>query len=100
MKTYSKPPRSSWPALCRRPLFDLASLEASMAAIFESVRVGQDVRLLAYTEQFDGVEPKTIKLSQRQAAALTRHVPQNLRGAIDRAYQNIQMFHAGEMGSK
>ncbi len=96
MKTYFKPPVSSWRQLCERPVTAGDNIGATIATVFEAVQKDGDKALLAFTKQFDGITIKRLEISQRQISEWAKQTPANLKQAIKIAYANITAFHAAQ----
>jgi histidinol dehydrogenase len=87
----------------RRALLDRwAPLEEVMPrvkGIVESVRRGGDRAVLHYTELFDGVRPRQLKVPSRRISEAWRSAPAALQGALRRAARNIEAYHAPQVPS-
>lgn len=65
------------------------------AAIVEDVRARGDAALLGYTARFDGVSlrPEEMLVTKEEIDAAAASVPADVRGAMERAAENIRAFH-------
>ncbi|WP_332238953.1 histidinol dehydrogenase [Sporolactobacillus sp. KGMB 08714] len=67
--------------------------QQSVREIIAQVRAGGDKALKAYTKQFDGIELEKLRVSDEEAAAAYRRIPEEVIRAIRRAAKNIRAFH-------
>lgn len=70
------------------------TLRTSVSEILDSVRFRGDEALLELTERFDGVKLKSLELESTVAKQLADSAPNNVKRAIDVAYNNIYKFHS------
>ena len=84
-------------ALVRPELADSASLNAQVRTIIDTVRQQGDEALVAYSQQFDGLNANPLRLSpETKLAQLNRLLPER-KAAIELAYDNIRKFHAAQL---
>ncbi|KUM54914.1 histidinol dehydrogenase [Rheinheimera sp. EpRS3] len=84
-------------ALARPQLADSASLNAQVRTIIDTVRQQGDEALVAYSQQFDGLNANPLRLSpETKLAQLNRLLPER-KAAIELAYDNIRKFHAAQL---
>ncbi|HEY0921635.1 histidinol dehydrogenase [Rheinheimera pacifica] len=84
-------------ALARPELADSASLNAQVRTIINTVRQQGDEALVAYSQQFDGLNANPLRLSpETKLAQLNRLLPER-KAAIELAYDNIRKFHAAQL---
>ncbi|PKM20603.1 MAG: histidinol dehydrogenase [Gammaproteobacteria bacterium HGW-Gammaproteobacteria-15] len=84
-------------ALARPQLADSASLTGQVRAIITAVRQQGDEALVAYSQQFDGLNTNPLRLSpETKLAQLNRLLPER-KAAIELAYDNIRKFHAAQL---
>ena len=98
MKQFNNPSRDEWPELLRRPQTDPEALEQIVREVFQRVSEEGDEAVLRYTEQFDGIRLDSLILSRERAKLLADKTPDNLKKAIDLAYDNIFRFHQAQQG--
>jgi histidinol dehydrogenase len=83
--------------LARPELADSASLSDQVRTIIKAVRQQGDEALVAYSQQFDGLNANPLRLSpQTKLAQLNRLLPER-KAAIELAYDNIRKFHAAQL---
>jgi histidinol dehydrogenase len=93
MKSIKNPPESSWEELLKRPTQDYAALESDVKAIFEDIRTHGDNSVKKYTELFDGVKIDDFSVERSTIDHAEKNISDDLKTAIDKAYQNIFKFH-------
>jgi histidinol dehydrogenase len=96
INTTNTPERSEWAMLALRPMEDNAFLSSTVKNILNRVRIGGDDALLAFTEQFDKVKLSQLELDKDELNEAAKKIPQPLKEAIDKAYENIKKFHAAQ----
>ena len=94
MKRYNNPDRSLWPALTERVTVDDAVIEGRVQAILERVRALGDKALLEIALEIDKVDLASgIKVSPEEISQASDSLSQELKQAIEQAYENIYAFH-------
>jgi histidinol dehydrogenase len=73
------------------------SIRSAARRIVEDVRDGGDGALLEYTERFDGVRPREIRVPQSEIDRATRSLSSDVRGSFLVAIENVYAFHRREM---
>ncbi|RDC63077.1 histidinol dehydrogenase [Adhaeribacter pallidiroseus] len=96
LKKVKYPDRGSWPNLVKRPVQDYETLEAQIKSVFEQVRLTGDEALLQFTAQFDKVELTKLLVTPEEFNAASSLIAENLKKAIQQAYQNIKTFHEAQ----
>lgn len=96
MKIISFPDRTEWPYLLARPTQDLADIEQKVAPIMQRVRHEGDRALRAFALEFDQQELTEIAFSQEAFDRAAENLDDNLKAAIQQAYQNIKKFHEAQ----
>jgi len=94
MKTYNQPTKLEWATLCKRATINSKSLTETVKLIIENVKLYGDKALLKYSKQFDNVDLKSILVSKKEIELAVKQLPQQLKNAIQIAYNNIEKFHA------
>jgi histidinol dehydrogenase len=92
MRVYEYPLRTSWEALCKRPVSTL-NMDALLEEVFDDVKKNGDEALRRLTNKFDGVDITSPSLLLPDKPVLEP----NLRRAIDVAYKNIRAFHRSQL---
>ncbi len=95
MKTYTLNTLSDQQktTLLQRPKMDFASIFSTVQPIIDDVEYQGDAAVNAFTEQFDNVELDTIIV---RPADLEVNLSDELKSAIDIAFDNIQKFHEAQ----
>lgn len=100
MNVYLNPPRSEWPAICRRPQFDNTELEASVRAILQDVKSHGDAAVGRYSETFDQLSPDApVEISKEEMAGAEGLISDELKAAINLAADNIRRFHQTQVST-
>ncbi|TAE15591.1 MAG: histidinol dehydrogenase [Bacteroidetes bacterium] len=97
MQVFLNPPKAEWASLLTRPRFQQDDLLDTIQQIVANVQQNGDEALLAYAQQFDGVNLASLILSQEAIQQLAAQVPENLQTAIQQAAANIRNFHAAQI---
>lgn len=97
MKRYDNPDRSLWPALTERVTTDDAVIEYRVQAILERVRTYGDRALAELSLEIDKVDlSQGVEVSAEEIAQAQDCVPEQLKQAIEQAYENIYTFHKAQ----
>ena len=99
MKTWITPAREQWDTLCQRPYKNNEDASARVAEILAAVQQKGDQALAQFSLQFDGWESTEFRVSESEFEAACTAIPQDLKQAIDCAFENIQRFHAQQKGT-
>jgi histidinol dehydrogenase len=85
-------------AALRRPDGFLSpETRAAARRIVEDVRQRGDAALLEYTERFDGVRPRSIRVPREEIASALAALPPELEESLRVAIENVREFHEREM---
>ena len=94
--TINNPLRSEWFSLCLRPTINSDVLQQQVADILAAVKTNGDRALLAYTQQYDGIQLKQLQLSTQHIESSASTLSSELKKAIDQAAANIRLFHQSQ----
>jgi len=84
-------------SLLQRPaITEGANITAIVADVVADVRQRGDEALLDLTEKFDRVRPDSIRISEQEVTAATSRLSDNMKQALQQAYQNIVTFHKAQ----
>jgi histidinol dehydrogenase len=83
----------SWPRYCQRPVRDIRTETAQAQAVFDRLSAEGVPALLAYAQQWDGVRPEPLLVSDSRRDALADQVDADLAAAIDDAASRIEAYH-------
>jgi len=97
MKIIQYPDRDTWDSFCKRPSLDKSGLEDAVAGILRKVKSSGDRALFDFSEKYDGVVMKNLRVSASEIAESVAKVPAELREAIDVAKANIEKFHKPQL---
>ena len=90
-------PKEVAAALRRPDGFLSPEARASARSIVEDVRKRGNAALLEYTERFDGVRPRSIRIPQEEVAQALAALPPEVEESLRVAIQNVREFHEREM---
>ncbi|GAB3936041.1 histidinol dehydrogenase [Larkinella terrae] len=96
MKILAFPPRSEWPGLLARPVQSTESIEKAVAPILQHVRNEGDKALTELSEKFDKLPYSGLPVSDSDLTAAEAQLSNELKTAIQQAYQNIRKFHEAQ----
>ncbi|MBS0010864.1 MAG: histidinol dehydrogenase [Bacteroidales bacterium] len=80
----------------KRPVCDLSEIEPLVNEIFMAVKENGDRALAEYTLRFDGLENPELVVSEKEIQEAVKRISPELKEAIDRAVENIGLFHASQ----
>ena len=80
----------------KRPVQEISELEPLVNEIFSGIREKGDAALSEYTLRYDGVSLEKTLVSTNEIEAAGRSIDPGLKEAIDRAIENIELFHASQ----
>lgn len=84
-------------SLLQRPaITEGANITAIVADVVADVRQRGDEALLDLTEKFDRVRPDSIRVSEQEVTAAISRLSDNMKQALQQAYQNIATFHKAQ----
>jgi len=96
MKTYNKPNKDQWEELTKRPVINEEQLTQAVTSIVSDVKQNGDKALVKYAHMFDGVELESLEVSSQEIDIAVAQTPQELKDAIEVAYNNITVFHKAQ----
>ncbi|MGA2406953.1 MAG: histidinol dehydrogenase [Bacteroidales bacterium] len=97
MKTILLPEKKSWDTLCRRPEIAREDLGDVIRSILKSVKSETDNAIYFFSEKFDGVSPKNLKVSSAEIREASEQIPDELKCSINIAKTNIENFHSAQI---
>ncbi len=96
MKIYKYPDTAEWSKLIKRPAIETAELEKKVKKILQKVKDNGDKAIRKYAKEFDGLKIKNLLVSEKEIAAATNTVSEELKSAIQQAKKNIEIFHTAQ----
>ena len=96
MTYYRYPSPSEIEDIIRRPAKDAASLNATVAAVLDDVRMHGDEAVRRYEQQFDHVTLTDLAVSEAEFLQAESLVGDDLRKALRLAHANIEKFHRAQ----
>lgn len=100
MKTYDNPMKIKWAALAKRPLINQEQLTEAVSTIINDVKQQGDTALYKYASMFDGVNLSTLMVSEQEIDKAIKATPDELKVAIQLAYNNIFAFHKAQQNKE
>lgn len=100
MKTYFNPARSDWESILMRPTATFKDVESVVLEVFDAVKSKGDQALNQYTQKFDGVEITDLLVSSAEFETADQLLSEDLKQAIDLAYDNIYKFHKAQQTTR
>ena len=96
MKEIKYPLKSEWPKILSRPVLDNSALQDKVKLVLDHVKLEGDKAVVAYTEQFDGVNLENFIVSDEEFDEAIGLVSADLKTAIEVAIANISSFHSSQ----
>ena len=100
MKQYINPSSKEWAHLLERPNASSSDLEVVVAEVFKQVKAKGDKAIKEYTQKFDKVSIQHISVTKIEIQLAENNVADKLKEAIQRAKQNIEVFHSAQKTSE
>ena len=97
MKVIINPDKKDWKEILQRPYADNTSVLTTVETILEEVKQNGDNALRRFAKKFDGVELKTLQVSEEEIENAGRELTVDLKTAIQQAKKNIETFHAKQL---
>lgn len=97
MKTYNYPDKEKWTELIERPEISRAKLDQQVQDIINSVRHDGDEALIRFAEMYDKASIDELTVTQDEISAAKQRVSEELKQAIQQAYDNITTFHKSQL---
>lgn len=96
MKTYRYPIKNEWFDLTKRPVMNLSDLFPVVQSVFTTVQQNGDSALKELTRKFDKVQLTQLVVSPKEFQIAAKTVSEELKQAIQVAYNNILTFHESQ----
>ncbi len=96
MKTYNNPNKQEWAEFTKRSVINEEQLTQAVTSITIDVKQKGDKALYEYASLFDKVELTDLEVSSVEIESAIAQTPQELKDAIDVAYNNISTFHKAQ----
>ena len=96
MERYINPEKNTWKLLTQRASASYDSLEPLAKAIFNKIEKDGDLAIKGYTLEFDKVQLESNLVSPDEISNAAQRVPENLKIAIQKAKNNIELFHQAQ----
>ena len=96
MNIIKYPAPSDWANIVARPHIDMTHLNDTVSKVIYEIRQGGDAAVKKYEKEFDHVELDSLLVSKDEMRAAQKHIPADLRDAMQLAHENIRKFHAAQ----
>jgi len=96
MQKFNKPNKEDWAELTQRPVINQEQLTQTVSSIINDVKQTGDKALIKCASLFDGVELSSLGIAEQEIAMANKQVSQELKEAIETAYNNIYSFHKAQ----
>lgn len=96
MKSYINPDKNTLRTALERPALEQQDLSNLVKSVFDDVQQRGDAALRDYALKFDGFAPNELFVSEAEFSTATNELSQDLKNAIDKAHQNIKLFHQAQ----
>jgi histidinol dehydrogenase len=93
---FIEPVKEQWSNILQRPAINSKSLEGTVAAILDDVKLNGDLAVKKYAAQFDKVTLDTLKVTEAEIIEAITFVAAELKTAIQIAKNNITVFHEAQ----
>ena len=100
MKKITNPKADQFSDLVSRPQKPMDEMNAVIKEVFDRVESEGDQALRYYTELYDGITLDSFRVPAQELEDATLKIALNLKEAIDKAYENIYLFHQAQMPSE
>ncbi|MGB1941716.1 MAG: histidinol dehydrogenase [Flavobacteriaceae bacterium] len=100
MRRVNNPSIDQWGALCTRPTASLDDVMPVVDEVFDAIQTQGDQAIQRFSEKFDGYQPKSIEVAQKDLQNAQNELSADLKNAIDKAYENIYAFHQAQKTSR
>ncbi|RYY88543.1 MAG: histidinol dehydrogenase [Chitinophagaceae bacterium] len=91
------PERDEWAAIIERPYADNSAVLEAVLGLLDEVRSKGDAALYDFALRFDGVSLEALVVTPVEIREAEAMLDDNLKAAIEAAYQNIRTFHAAQL---
>ncbi|MFO7852419.1 MAG: histidinol dehydrogenase [Bacteroidota bacterium] len=82
--------------ILKRPVQDLSEIEPLVNEIFDAIKKDGDSALAKYTLKYDGARLDDILVGPEEIDRAIEGIDDGLKEAINRAVENIELFHASQ----
>jgi len=96
MNKIYNPEQALWSSILKRPTQTVDDIETIVTEIFNEVKIEGDKAVAKYTEKFDKAVLDTITVSKEEIEIAQNLVSTELKESIEKARQNIEVFHAAQ----
>ncbi len=73
-----------------------ANITAAVSEVINKVKAEGDAALIELTQKFDKFTPESIRVSEQEIDAAAARLPEDMKQALELAYNNISKFHKAQ----
>ncbi len=96
MKIFEFPSKEQIKEIIKRPTLDFEQIEQKVRPIIEEVRKNGDQALRKFALEFDNILINDFKIDKESLDNSEKNISQELKNAIDIAFENIYSFHLAQ----
>lgn len=96
MKIFEYPSKEQIKEIIKRPTLDFEQIEQKVRPIIEEVRKNGDQALRKFALEFDNILINDFKIDKESLDNSEKNISQELKNAIDIAFENIYSFHLAQ----
>lgn len=96
MQIYKYPTEQEITEIIKRPVQDFSEIEAKVRPVLEAVKNEGDFALKRFALDFDNILIDDFRVSEQELASAAQQLDDELKAAIDLAYNNIYTFHKSQ----
>lgn len=100
MQIYKYPTEQEITEIVKRPVQDFSEIEAKVRPVLEAVKNEGDFALKRFALDFDNILIDDFRVSEQELASAAEQLDDELKAAIDLAYNNIYTFHKSQKSSE
>jgi histidinol dehydrogenase len=96
MQIFEFPSRVNYSKILQRPTLEFEEIEQKVKPILLEVKAKGDEALRKFALEFDNILIDNFQVSSSQVSMAIESLDNELKGAIDQAFENIHQFHAAQ----
>lgn len=100
MQIYKYPTEQEITEIVKRPVQDFSEIEAKVRPVLEAVKNEGDFALKRFALDFDNILIDDFRVSEQELASAAEQLDDELKAAIDLAYNNIYTFHKSQKSTE
>lgn len=100
MEVFKVKESKEWNGLLQRPATQQKNLQTIVQGVYQKVAASGDEALKNFTQEFDGVQLESIRVSRTEVNEAGKLLDAELKKAIQVAAANIEKFHANQVSEE